>query len=82
MYPPLVLNPPINKRTGQFIRVDKNPLELLKIKKVQWLCYPAKVGKLLIAVYFNKICIDLFIDCLLLFKSFNTLFLNNKYYLN
>ncbi len=25
---------------------------------------------------------DLFIDCLLLFKSFNTLFLNNKYYLN
>jgi len=54
MYPPLVLNPPMNKRTGQFIKVDKNPLELIKIKKDQWLCYPAKVGKLIIAVYFNN----------------------------
>jgi energy-coupling factor transporter ATP-binding protein EcfA2 len=54
MYPPLVLNPPMNKRTGQFIKVDKNPLELLKIKKDEWLCYPAKVGKLLIAVYFSN----------------------------
>ena len=54
MYPPMVLNPPMNKRTGQFMKVDKNPLELLKIKKDEWLCYPAKVGKLLIAVYFRN----------------------------
>jgi hypothetical protein len=54
MYPPLVLNPPMNKRTGQFKKVDKNPLELIKIKKDEWLCYPAKVGKLLIAVYFSN----------------------------
>ncbi|MBM3712208.1 MAG: phosphoenolpyruvate carboxykinase, partial [Actinobacteria bacterium] len=52
MYPPLVLKKPMNKRTGQFIKVDKNPLELINIKKGGWLCYPAKVGKLLIAVYF------------------------------
>jgi len=52
MYPPLVLNPPMNKRTGQFMKVDKNPLELVKIEKDGWLCYPAKVGKLLIAIYF------------------------------
>jgi len=54
MYPPLVLNPPMNKRTGQFKKVDKNPLELIDIKKDEWLCYPAKVGKLLITVYFNN----------------------------
>jgi len=52
MYPPLVLNPPMNRRTGQFLKVDKNPLELVEIEKDGWLCYPAKVGKLLIAVYF------------------------------
>jgi hypothetical protein len=53
MYPPLVLNPPMNKRTGQFKKVDKNPLELIKIKKDEWLCYPAKVGRLFISVYFH-----------------------------
>ena len=54
MYPPLVLNPPMNKRTGQFRKVDQNPFELIKIKKDEWLCYPAKVGKLLIPVYFHN----------------------------
>ncbi|MCJ7471619.1 MAG: hypothetical protein MUP02_02255, partial [Actinobacteria bacterium] len=54
MYPPLVLNPPMNKRTGQFKKVDQNPFELISIKKDEWLCYPAKVGKLLIHVYFHN----------------------------
>ena len=54
MYPPLVLNPPMNKRTGQFKKVDQNPFELISIKKDEWLCYPAKVGKLLIPVYFHN----------------------------
>jgi hypothetical protein len=54
MYPPLVLNPPMNKRTGEFEKVNQNPLELVELKKDEWLCYPAKVGKLLIAVYFHN----------------------------
>ncbi len=51
--PPLILNPPMNKRTGQFVKVEKNPLELIDFKDDEWLCYPAKVGPLLILIYFH-----------------------------
>jgi energy-coupling factor transporter ATP-binding protein EcfA2 len=54
LYPPLVLNPPMNKRTGQFDKVTKNPLELININRDEWVCYPAKVGKLLILIYFQN----------------------------
>ncbi|MGV7930585.1 MAG: phosphoenolpyruvate carboxykinase [Spirochaetota bacterium] len=51
--PPLILNPPINRRAGQFIRVDRNPLEVIDPVDDEWLCYPAKVGPLLILIYFH-----------------------------
>ncbi len=51
--PPLILNPPNNKRTGQFIRVARNPLEVIDPAVDEWLCYPAKVGPLVILVYFH-----------------------------
>lgn len=54
IYPPLVLDPPMNKRTGKFERVYKNPLELVDINSDEWLCYPAKVGPLVIAIYFHE----------------------------
>ncbi len=54
LYPPLILNPPMNKRTGSFERVEKNPIKNIEIDKEDWLCYPAKVGDLLIFVYFHK----------------------------
>ncbi|HSA31223.1 MAG TPA: phosphoenolpyruvate carboxykinase [Candidatus Omnitrophota bacterium] len=54
LYPPLILNPPMNKRTGSFERVEKNPIKSIEIDKEDWLCYPAKVGDLLIFVYFHK----------------------------
>ncbi len=54
IYPPLILNPPMNKRTGKFERVQKNPLELFDLKAGEWLCYPAKVGSLIILVYFHN----------------------------
>jgi energy-coupling factor transporter ATP-binding protein EcfA2 len=54
LYPPLLLNPPMNKRTGSFVRVDQNPLELVDIECREWLCYPAKVGKLLVLVCFHE----------------------------
>jgi hypothetical protein len=54
MYPPLLLNPPMNKRTGNFMRIDSNPLNMVDINNREWLCYPAMVGQLLILVYFHE----------------------------
>ena len=52
--PPLVLDPPMNKRSGQFLKIDKNPLDYINFNKKEWLCYPAKVGNLTIMVYFHE----------------------------
>lgn len=53
--PPLIINPLMNKRTGQFRKVDTNPLEDVKINPRDWLCFPARVGELIIYFYFyNK----------------------------
>lgn len=55
LYPPLLLNPPMNKRTGRFESVDQNPLEIAeRPDPAAWLAYPAKVGPLLIIVYFHQ----------------------------
>ncbi len=54
LYPPLILNTPMNKRSGKFERISQNPLELFDLGKNEWLCYPAKVGPLVILVYFHK----------------------------
>lgn len=53
IYPPLIFNTPTNKRTGAFERIYRNPLNNLTLNKQEWLCYPAKVGPLLIMVYFS-----------------------------
>ncbi|HOJ00790.1 MAG TPA: hypothetical protein PLL88_04170 [Anaerolineaceae bacterium] len=57
IYPPMIFKTPMNKRNGQFERVDQNPLEKIHLEHAEWLCYPAKVGDLLIMVYFS---LDLF----------------------
>ncbi len=54
LYPPLILDPLMNKRKGSFKKVDSNPLDGVKFKQKQWLCYPAKVGDLLIHIYFHN----------------------------
>lgn len=54
LYPPLIIDPMMNKRTGQFKKVDENPLEGLVFEEKEWLCYPARVGKLLIHVYVHN----------------------------
>ncbi|OGX37114.1 MAG: hypothetical protein A3D87_00430 [Omnitrophica WOR_2 bacterium RIFCSPHIGHO2_02_FULL_50_17] len=54
LYPPLILDPPMNKRRGRFTRVPENPLEAVHIDKGEWLCYPAKVGQLIVLIYFQK----------------------------
>jgi hypothetical protein len=53
IYPPLVIQQPMNKRTGQFKKIQQNPIDLMSICSDEWICYPAKVGKLLIMVYFH-----------------------------
>jgi hypothetical protein len=53
MYPPMIFNTPTNKREGVFERVMQSPLEGLKLNPQEWLCYPARVGSLLILVYFS-----------------------------
>jgi len=54
IYPPLIFDPPMNKRRGMFTEVDRNPLEAVEIDPDHWLCFPAKVGELLILVYFHE----------------------------
>lgn len=52
--PPVILTPPMNKRTGQFQRVKDNPLLGLSLDKEKWLCYPAQVGSLVVFIYFHQ----------------------------
>ena len=52
IYPPMIFNTPNNKRKGLFARVDKNPIKGVKLDPKNWLGYPAKVGPLLIIIYF------------------------------
>lgn len=54
LFPPLVLDPPMNKRKGKFERVYSNPLDFVEIDETKWICYPAKVGPLIINVYFSE----------------------------
>ncbi len=53
IYPPLVIQQPMNKRTGEFRKVNVNPIDLVGSFDEDWLCYPARVGKMLIMIYFH-----------------------------
>jgi hypothetical protein len=53
IYPPLVIQQPMNKRTGHFKLIKENPIDLIDLTSGDWICYPAKVGKLLIIIYFH-----------------------------
>ncbi len=57
--PPLIIDPPENRRSGQFIKVDRDPLEGLELESDEWLCYPAQVGPLSIFIYFHHIFMGL-----------------------
>jgi len=54
LYPPLILEPPNNKRRGAFLEVAKNPISNVKLDDREWLCFPAKVGGLIIHVYIHE----------------------------
>jgi hypothetical protein len=52
--PPLIMDPPMNRRTGQFAKVRENPLVGMRLEKSKWLCYPARVGPLVVFIYFHQ----------------------------
>lgn len=52
--PPMIIDPPMNTRTGQFRRVQENPIAGVTLEPEKWLCYPAQVGPLVIFVYFHQ----------------------------
>ncbi len=54
LHPPLILDPPMNKRTGRFEKITRNPLLLFELQEKEWVCYPAKVGPLLILIYVHE----------------------------
>ncbi len=57
--PPMIIDPPTNTRTGQFQKVERNPLEGFEPEAGKWLCYPAQVGPVVIFVLFHQRFIDL-----------------------
>ncbi len=52
--PPVILEPRSNKRSGSFIKIEENPLDLIGINSIEWICYPAKVGELVVNIYFHE----------------------------
>jgi hypothetical protein len=57
--PPFIIDPPMNKRTGEFARIQENPFASMRLKANEWLCYPAQVGPLVVWVYFHESFIGL-----------------------
>ncbi len=57
--PPMIIDPPTNKRSGAFQQVRENPLQGCTLDRSQWLCYPAQVGPLVVFVYFHQKFVNL-----------------------
>jgi hypothetical protein len=52
--PPLIYYPKRNLRKGSFQPVAENPLARITLDPEEWLCYPARVGELLMFIYFHR----------------------------
>jgi hypothetical protein len=68
IYPPLVIQQTMNRRTGDFKRIKQNPVDLAELNSDDWLCFPAKVGKYIIMVYFNLTFFELGLSLCNLFQ--------------
>ncbi len=51
---PLIIHPKSSKRTNKFTECDHNPIENFAKGNEEWVCYPAKIGSLLIYAYFHR----------------------------
>ncbi|MBN2577251.1 MAG: hypothetical protein JXP73_22000 [Deltaproteobacteria bacterium] len=54
LYPPVIYYTRSNKRQGQYGPLKRNPAAAVRDDPKAWLCYPAKVGTLVIPIYFRK----------------------------
>jgi len=54
MYPPLILDPPTNTRSGRFTEVSENPIVEMRLDPGRWLCFPAVVGRFVVFVYIEQ----------------------------
>ncbi len=52
--PPFIIDPPMNKRTGEFSEVDEDPVQGLELDPSRWVCYPVVVGPSVIFVYVDQ----------------------------
>lgn len=52
--PPLVYYPKRNFRRGSIEPLNENVLGNVQVDPSQWLCYPAKVGDMIILIFFHK----------------------------
>ncbi|MBF0315505.1 MAG: phosphoenolpyruvate carboxykinase [Oligoflexia bacterium] len=52
--PPMIIDPPTNKRSGGFKKLNYNPFANKKFPSSEWICYPAQVGSLLVFIYFHE----------------------------
>lgn len=52
--PPLIIDPPMNKREGRFVKSGSNPIKEIDIIPKNWLCYPARVGEFSIHILFHN----------------------------
>ncbi len=57
--PPLIIDPPENRRSGQFLRISVDPLAGLPLDEGKWLCYPAQVGPVVVFIYFHRMFMGL-----------------------
>ncbi|MBN1156289.1 phosphoenolpyruvate carboxykinase [Candidatus Woesearchaeota archaeon] len=54
LFPPIVMDPPMNKRKGKFTGINESPIKGIDFSGREWLCYPAKVGEVIIYIYFHE----------------------------
>ncbi len=59
MAPPVIIDPPMNKRTGQFQKVERNPLTGMEIDPDEWLLFPVQVGPLVVFVCVHEMFVGL-----------------------
>ncbi len=51
---PLLIHPKFNKRVGTFTETKTNPIKDFVKGNREWMCYPCKVGSLLVFIYFHR----------------------------
>ena len=51
---PLILHPKSNKRTNTFTETNVNPAIGFTDPGEEWICYPARIGELLVFAYFHR----------------------------